>query len=90
MAVHSSILAWEIPQTDGPGERAILSTGSRRVGHDREAKTTTCGRYTLKEDDAQPTVTAECTGPVPGPHCGPGACLLHRGQCALRETGFDK
>ena len=66
MAVYSSILAWEIPQTDGPGERATLSTGSRRVGHDRAAKTT-CGRYALKEDDAQPTVTAEFTGPVPGP-----------------------
>ena len=71
-----------------PGERAILSMGSRRVGHNREAKTTTCGRYTLKEGDAQPTVTAEFTGPVPGPHCGPGACLLHRGQCALRETAL--
>ena len=33
MAIHSSILAWEIPRTEEPG--GLLSAGSQRVGHDR-------------------------------------------------------
>ena len=32
MAIHSSILAWRIPGTAGPG--GLLSMGSHRVGHD--------------------------------------------------------
>ena len=32
MATHSSILAWRIPGTEGPG--GLPSTGSHRVGHD--------------------------------------------------------
>ena len=32
MATHSSILAWEIPQTEEPG--GLQSTGSQRVVHD--------------------------------------------------------
>ena len=32
MATHSSILTWRIPGTGEPG--GLLSTGSRRVGHD--------------------------------------------------------
>ena len=32
MAPHSSTLAWKIPWTEEPG--GLLSTGSRRVGHD--------------------------------------------------------
>ena len=32
MATHSSILAWRIPWTEGPG--GLLSMGSQRVGHD--------------------------------------------------------
>ena len=32
MATHSSILAWEIPQTEKPGRPQ--STGLPRVGHD--------------------------------------------------------
>ena len=31
MATHSSVLAWRIPGTGGPG--ALLSMGSHRVGH---------------------------------------------------------
>ena len=31
MEVHSSILAWIIPQTEEPGR--LQSTGSQRVGH---------------------------------------------------------
>ena len=31
MATHSSILAWRIPWTEGPG--GLQSTGSQRVGH---------------------------------------------------------
>ena len=32
MAAHSSILAWEIPWTEGPG--GLQSMGSLGVGHD--------------------------------------------------------
>ena len=32
MATHSSVLAWRIPGTVGPG--GMLSMGSHRVGHD--------------------------------------------------------
>ena len=32
LATHSSILAWRIPGTVGPG--GLLSMGSHRVGHD--------------------------------------------------------
>jgi len=32
MSTHSSILAWEIPWTKGPG--GLQSIGSQRVGHD--------------------------------------------------------
>ena len=32
MATYSSILAWRIPWTEGPGR--LLSIGSHRVGHD--------------------------------------------------------
>ena len=32
MATHSSVLAWRIPWTGGPG--GLLSMGSHRVGHD--------------------------------------------------------
>ena len=32
VATHSSILAWRIPRTEGPG--GLPSTGSHRVGHD--------------------------------------------------------
>ena len=31
MAIHSSILAWEIPWTEEPG--GLKSMGSHRVGH---------------------------------------------------------
>ena len=33
MAMHSSILAWRIPWTEGPG--GLQSIGSQRDGHDR-------------------------------------------------------
>ena len=33
MAIHSSILAWEIPWTEEPGR--LQSMGSKRVGHNR-------------------------------------------------------
>ena len=36
MATHSSILAWEIPWTEGPGW--LQSMGSQRVGHDLMTK----------------------------------------------------
>ena len=33
MATHSSILAWEIPQTGGPGD-SLQFMGLQRAGHD--------------------------------------------------------
>ena len=36
MATHSSILAWEIPWTEGPSE--LLSIGSQRMGHNLVTK----------------------------------------------------
>ena len=38
MATHSSILAWRIPWTEGPG--GLYSMGSQRVRHDRATNTT--------------------------------------------------
>ena len=32
MAIHSSILAWRIPWTEGPGR--VQPMGTQRVGHD--------------------------------------------------------
>ena len=37
IATHSSILAWKIPQTEGPGE--LQSMGSQTLGHDRRTNT---------------------------------------------------
>ena len=39
MAIHSSILAWEIPWTEWPGR--LPSTGLQRAGHNLETKTKT-------------------------------------------------
>ena len=39
MATHSSILAWRIPWTEGPG--GLQSVGSQRIGHDRMTKHST-------------------------------------------------
>ena len=36
MAAHSSILAWDIPQTEEPG--GLQSMGSQRVGHNLATK----------------------------------------------------
>ena len=36
MATHSSILAWQIPWTEGPG--GLQSMGSQRVGHSSVTK----------------------------------------------------
>ena len=38
MAIHSSILAWEMPWTEAPG--GLQSMGSQRVRHDLVTKTT--------------------------------------------------
>ena len=42
MAIHSSILAWEIPWTEGPG--GLQSMGSQRVRHNWAIHTHTRGR----------------------------------------------
>ena len=39
MATHSSILAWETPWTEEPGQLQFM--GSQRVGHNLVTKTTT-------------------------------------------------
>ena len=39
MATHSSILAWEIPQTEEPGK--LQTIGLQRVGHDSATNTFT-------------------------------------------------
>ena len=36
MSTHSSILAWEMPWTEEPGE--VQAMGSQRVGHDLATK----------------------------------------------------
>ena len=38
MATHSSILAWEIPRTEEPGQ--LQPMGLQRAGHDLATKTT--------------------------------------------------
>ena len=43
MATHSSILAWRIPRTEGPG--GLQSMGSQRLGHDWVTNT-----FTFKAD----------------------------------------
>ena len=42
MAIHSGILAWEIPWTEESGE--LQSMGSQRVRHDGMTKYSTGGR----------------------------------------------
>ena len=44
MATHSSILAWKIPQTEGPG--GLQSMGSQRVRQDSTAQQETLARPT--------------------------------------------
>ena len=45
MATHSSILAWKIPWTEGPGR--LPSMGSQRVGHDWVTNTLTFTLWVL-------------------------------------------
>ena len=40
MAIHSRIVAWEIPWTEEPG--GLQSTGLQRVGHGSRDSTRTC------------------------------------------------
>ena len=52
MATHSSILAWEIPGTEGPGG-LLLSMGLQTVGHDGATKYThnrSCSRVGMSLD----------------------------------------
>ena len=46
MATHSSILAWRIPWTEGPG--GLQSMAFQRVGHDWATKTSTSGEKKTK------------------------------------------
>ena len=43
MATHSSILAWRVPWTEGPG--GLQSLGLQRVGHDWSDWGHKCGRW---------------------------------------------
>ena len=42
MATHSSVLAWRIPWTEGPG--GLQSTGSQRVRHEGKQLVTHAGK----------------------------------------------
>ena len=46
MATPSISLAWEIPQTEEPGD--LQSMGSQRVGHDRVAEHARTHAHTTK------------------------------------------
>ena len=50
MTTHSSILAWEIAQTEKPGELQYM--GSQRVRHDRATKATAALPLGLSEAQA--------------------------------------
>ena len=45
IAIHSSILAWRIPQTEKPG--GLQSMGSQRVRYDRVTNATTTEFWSL-------------------------------------------
>ena len=47
MATHSSILAWEIPQTVKPVCRRVAVCGVASVGHDLATKQQQRGEFTL-------------------------------------------
>ena len=55
MATHSSILAWEVPWTEGPGE--LQSMALKRVRHDRTQYSTEQPRNeTNNSEQSQSTV----------------------------------
>ena len=47
MATHSSVLAWKIPWTEGPG--GLQSTGSHRVRHEGKQLITHAGKKSRAE-----------------------------------------
>ena len=47
-AIHSSILAWEIPWTEEPG--GLQSMGSQRVGYDSATEHTRAFSWTLSKN----------------------------------------
>ena len=54
MATHSSVLIWEIPQTEEPGR--LHSTGSQRVGQDlasKQQQSISCKRYKVGRSEIQ-------------------------------------
>ena len=53
MAIHSNILAWEIPRTEEPGR--LKSMGSQRVKHYRSDLTHTHGSFILKKKKKEKT-----------------------------------
>ena len=53
MATHSSILAWRIPGTGGPG--GLLSVGSHRVGHDWSDLAAVAARYIMLSEKTKVT-----------------------------------
>ena len=79
MAIHSSILAWEIPQAEEPDE--LQSMGSQRAGHDcttkhqQAASSSKCKYYGIEWNYQGRT------------HRAPGRCLLssYKTKMGLKE-----
>ena len=73
MATHSSILAWETPQTGAAG--GLQSIGSQRVGHNQSSLARTHADGMFWRDIINAAVTDPTISPSPGaptsPHGGP-------------------
>ena len=72
MATHSSILAWENPQTEEPG--GLQSMGSKRVGHELARSARACARTHTHTHIANPQQF---------PHLFPLASLL---ECRVIDS----
>ena len=94
MATHSSILAWEIPWTEGPG--GLQPMGSQRVRHDRVAPTPACSGFQVL---SCPVWIVSFTAPFCSSFCAvmcvgcetrvPGlGQALHRRAC-MRTPGLE-
>ena len=57
-ATHSSILAWQIPWTEEPGE--LQSMGSQRVGHDRPHNTVKTTDTLREHNEAEWIMLSNC------------------------------
>ena len=65
LAIHSTILAWEISRTEEPGR--LQSMGSQRVGHDLATEQQPIKKRKLEEPSLQRTGAREVLGTEAGP-----------------------